>query len=59
MIQKLSKVMIGPNSSSQPSQQLVWMVEVVVFSIGSGQNLDQLVLDVELHHNAAVVRDQT
>ena len=56
MLQKLLKVMIGPNSSFQPSQQLVWMVEVVVFSVESGQDLDQLVSDVEVHlHVVAVI----
>ena len=47
--------MIGLNSPSQPSQQLVWMVEVVVFSNGSDQDLVQSMLDVELHCNAAAV----
>ena len=47
--------MIGLNSPSQPSQQLVWMVEVVVFSNRSDQDPVQSVLDVELLCNAAAV----
>ena len=48
-------VMIGQNSPSQPSQQLVWMVDVVVFSIESGWDLDQLVLDIEMHLGVSAV----
>ena len=33
----------------------MWMVEVVVFSNGSDQDLVQSMLDVELHCNAAAV----
>ena len=55
MIQKLSKLMIGLISPSQPRQQLVLMVEVVVFSIESGQDLDRLVLDVEFHLDVVAV----
>jgi len=47
--------MIGSHSPSQPSQQLVWMVEVVVFSNGSDQDLVQSMLDVELRCDAAAV----
>ena len=55
MLQKLLKVMIGQHSPSQPSQQLVWMVEVVVFSNESDKDLIQLVLGIELHLDTAAV----
>ena len=56
MIHKLMlKVMIGLISPSQPRQQLVLMVEVVVLSIESGQDLDRLVLDVETHLDVVAV----
>ena len=48
-------VMICPNSLSQPSQQQLWMAEVVVVVFSIRSDLDQSVLDIELHLNAAVV----